>query len=263
MKNYLQDKYQLFKAHCRANWSVVKKSPINLWMTFLIQLSYYFAQILFWYGVVSMSHNDIFVEQNFLYGFIITLAVVDNLYLFLVGQGSIFAQNLIVQQNLEFYLFKPRHAIFMLVFSHVNFTHIIGVVISIVALMWYYMSFSIDIVTVIFHLLSILIGVFVLNGISFLYRLTSFWTSAIVSVRNSNPSFKVMVRPLEAFQGKIRFFLLTFFPALFITGVPAEILVGRLGPVWFFYAALVLVFIWSSVLWVWQSGIKRYQLKVV
>jgi ABC-2 type transport system permease protein len=109
---------------------------------------------------------------------------------------------------------------------------------------------------------SCIFGIAVLNAISFIYRLSAFWTAAIVQVRNSNPSFKIMVRPFESFQGKIRFFLLTIFPALFITGIPSEILNGSLSAAWFFGSIFAVLWLYGLLIVIWGCGVRRYMLKV-
>ena len=101
----------------------------------------------------------------------------------------------------------------------------------------------------------------ILNGISFLYRLTVFWTAAIVAVRHSNPSFKVMVRPGDSFQGPVRLFLYTALPALFITAVPSEIFWQTKAAGWLVLSAVVCVVVWTTVALMWRAGVRRYSVE--
>jgi ABC-2 type transport system permease protein len=112
-------------------------------------------------------------------------------------------------------------------------------------------------------LLAATLGVIVLNLISFIYRLSSFWTAAIVQIRNSNPSFKIMVRPLDAFGGPLKLILMTVFPALFITGVPAQILTGQLNSLWLFGAMAASLWLAIVLVWLWKYGLRRYGVTAV
>ena len=198
-----------------------------------------------------------------MFAFLVTLALVDNLYMMLLAGGSYELMERVNNQNLEPYLFYPRRPLMMFALTHVDPSHILGVLLSAVCLVVYYVNFAVPLPVIAAHLAAIFVGIFVLNGISFLYRLTTFWSNAIVSIRSSNPSFKVMIRPMDSFGGGFRLALLTIFPALFITGVPAKIAVEELPSAWLLLAIAAALGLWLAATLVWRVGVRRYLTKVV
>jgi ABC-2 type transport system permease protein len=145
-----------------------------------------------------------------------------------------------------------------MIFSRPNWSYLPCVLLSLIAAAVFYAHYGISFGMIVLHGVAVLLGMFVLDAISFIYRLTSFWTSSIVQVRNSNPSFKIMVRPLSAFGGKLRLFLLTIFPALFITGVPSSLLTRALAPFWLAACGIAAGILWAYVGVIWTVGSRRY-----
>lgn len=254
----LKDRAELLGAFYRAAYIELTKSPSNVWISTAIQLFYYAAQLLFWLGVKDSAAGGRFISNADLHGFLITLGLVDNLYLCFLGPGSARAAASITEGALEPYLLWPRSPLAVMIFSRPNWSFLPCVLLSAAAAAVYYWTYGVGAGFIALHLAGVVCGVFVLNAISFIYRLTSFWTASIVQVRNSNPSFKIMVRPLGAFSGKLRLFLLTVFPALFITGVPAELLTGARAPLWLAAGVAAAGLLWAYVNLMWTVGVRRY-----
>lgn len=258
----MRDRWQLLCALYRAAYRQLTKSPSNLWISALVQVFYYLAQFGFWLGVRQTNAGQQFLSDAGLYGFLVTLGVVDNIYLLLFGSGSAMAEQRIATQTLEPLLTRPRSALRMLVWGYPNWSHLPATLVSIVFLVWYYLANDIATATIMIHLIAIALGIAIMNGISFLYRLSTFWTRAITQIRHSNPSYKIIIRPYAAFHGPIKFTLLTIFPALLITALPAELLTNGLPPAWLLYCAFMTVMVWAAVRWMWQQGLRRYGVKV-
>jgi ABC-2 type transport system permease protein len=165
---------------------------------------------------------------------------------------------LITENALERHLLWPRAPLGVLAFCRPNLSYVPCVVLASAAAGAYYVHYHIGFWRIGLHLAAVLCGVFVLDAISFIYRLTSFWTTSIVRVRNSNPSFKIMVRPLGAFQGKLTILLLTLFPALYITAVPASLLSPEARPYWLAAGFLAAGLLWLYAHRVWTVGVRRY-----
>lgn len=254
----LEDRARLLGAFYRASYIELTKSPSNLWIATAIQFFYYAAQLLFWLGVKNSAAGGSFISDERLHGFLVTLCLVDNLYCCFFGPGSAHAAASITEGALEPYLLWPRSPLGVMVFSRPNWSFLPCVVVSAAAAAAYYVVYGVEARYIALHLAAVLCGVLVLDAISFIYRLSSFWTASIIQVRNSNPSFKIMVRPLAAFNGKLRIFLLTIFPALFITGVPADLLSGSLAPLWLGAGVLAAGLLWAYVSLMWSAGVKRY-----
>ncbi len=254
----LRDWGGLLAAFYRSSYIELTKSPSNLWIATAIQLFYYAAQLLFWLGVKNSAAGARFISDAQLHGFLITLGLVDNLYCCFLGPGSAYAAASITEGALEPYLLWPRSPLGVMVFSRPNWSFLPCVMISATATAFYYHYYGVAPRVIALHMAAVVCGVFVLDAISFIYRLSAFWTASIIQVRNSNPSFKIMVRPLAAFNGKLRIFLLTVFPALFITGVPADLLSGTLAPLWLAAGTVATGLLWVYVHLIWTAGVKRY-----
>jgi len=254
----IEDHLRLLKVFYRASFRTASKSPLNLWIATFIQLFYYVAQIAFWVGVRSTPGGAQFISDSELIGFLLTVAVVDNAYLFALGAGSIHLAQRIQQLSLEPLLLMPRSTLGILLFSRPSFSYLPCLVWSVCALVAYHITAGTDFYIVVVHFIATLSGIFVLTGISYLHRLTVFWTDSIVNIRNSNPSFKILVRPPASFRGPVRFALMTIFPALFITGVPFEILSGSRSSVWMVGVLAAALLLWLYVGRVWKIGVKRY-----
>lgn len=245
------------------NISFLLKSKSNFYFMFFTQVFYYIAQFVFWTGIYNVSSSDFIKDPEKILGFLVTLAFIDNFYLTFLGAGSVHMQNAIFSFSLEPYLVRPLHPLLYFIFFRPNVGYLSGCLLSVVFLASYYCYFSTPIVDICFHIFSMILGIFILNGISFIYRISCFWTNSIVMVKNSNPSFKIMVRPLNSFEGNLKLFLLFIFPALFITGVPAAMLNDEIMKHWILFAFLMNMWIWFLVFYLWNSGIKRYQVMAV
>lgn len=260
---HVRDLYRLYVVHLLARLSVVKKSPVNLWFAAFVQAAYYAAQILFWAGVRAAGGDLGMLSDRDLFAFLVTLAVVDNAYLVFFGEGSHAMEERISSATLEPILLQPRHPLLSFALLFINVSHLPGLVISLASWGAYLVAFDVPPAAAVVHGAAMVAGAAILSGISFIYRLSTFWTAAIVAVRSSNPSYKIMVRPLAAFRGPLRVVLLTAFPALFITGVPAEILTGARAPGWLALSVLAAIFVWCLAAVLWRRGVRRYQIHVI
>jgi ABC-2 type transport system permease protein len=258
MKDWIADQSSLLAAFYRASFIELTKSPKNMWLSSASQVFYYVAQFLFWAGIINTGAGGDFLSDRRLLGFLVTLSLVDNFYLFLLGQGSAHAVSRITGGTLDALLLWPRSTLAVLVFARPNWSYLPCALISAAVAGCYYLHFHVGGIQIALHLAGVFFGIFVLNAISFIYRLTAFWTSSIIQVRYSNPSFKIMVRPLSAFSGMTKLFLLTVFPALFITGVPSDVLSGAVRPAGVLAGAAACLLLWSYAALLWKAGIKRY-----
>jgi ABC-2 type transport system permease protein len=254
----LQDLWDLTRAHYRASLLVYTKNPRAVWFSSAMQGFYYVAQFAFWLGIRSQPAGQALASEEQMLSFLITLSLVDNTYLFFLGPGSLRASDKIIRLELDSVLLQPRDALRMLAFLSPNFNFLPIAILSWVIFIVYGVTAHVPWDVQVVSFLASLIGVFILNSISFLFRLTSFWTRSIIQVRNANPSFKIMVRPYDSFSGAIRLVLLTVFPALFLTGVPAQILAGKFGFVWVFGAVAAAAASWFYVEKMWSAGVRSY-----
>ncbi|WP_161998264.1 ABC-2 family transporter protein [Silvanigrella paludirubra] len=250
--------FHIFLNSLKLNISFLMKSKSNFYFMFFLQIFYYVVQVIFWSGIFNISNSDFIKEPIKIYGFLVTLAFIDNFYLTFFGSGSLNMQNEIFKLSLDNYLIKPIHPLIYFIFFKPNLGYFPGFILSIIFLISYYYYFNINLFQIFIHILSMLTGVFILNAISFIYRISCFWTNCLVMIKNSNPSFKIMVRPLESFEGKLRLFLLFVFPALFITGVPSSILYNDIMKYWLLIGFIMNIWIWILVYFLWKKGVKRY-----
>lgn len=242
----------------RASFLTLTKSRSNLWLSSWMQIFFYIAQFLFWTGL--QGHQNLLTGID-LYGFFVTMALIDNAYLAFFGPGSLLAQELILSRKLEQLILYPRSALMLLMFMRPNLHFLPCFVLSVAAFIVYVVMADVSFLTIGVFLLAALFGILTLNLISFLYRFTSFWTASIVQIRNANPSFKIMVRPLDAFYGPLRMILLTLFPALFITGVPAKMLAGEYSAYWLLWGSVAVCWLWLLVCLMWKRGLRRYGIR--
>lgn len=254
----LRDYLRLLKTFHQVQLSMALKSPVNLWTSTLIQIVYYFAQWLFWLGIRSTDAGLKWLSQKELIAFLVTVALVDNVYLFLIGRGSMVLLQRIQSRTLEGFLLWPRSTLGTLVWVSPNWTYFPCVVLSLLAFFAYHIWQNSSLGLIAMHFAASMIGVFIMNGISFLFRMTGFWSLAFARIRHANPSYKIMVRPYNAFDPMVRLALLVVFPALFITGVPAEIASGRFGLIWLLAAIGALALLWIQVWFMWRKGLGRY-----
>lgn len=257
-RNKFSDLWDLTHAHYRGAFLVQTKNPKSVWFSSAMQGFYYVAQFAFWLGIRSQPAGQALASQEQMISFLVTLSLVDNTYLFLLGPGSLRAADKIMRLELDALLLQPRHPLRVLAFLSPNFNFLPLAVLSWVIFIVYGVTAHVPWNVQVVSFLASLLGVFTLNSISFLFRLTSFWTRSIIQVRNANPSFKIMVRPYDSFSGAIRLVFLTAFPALFLTGVPAQILAGKFGPIWLLGAAAAAVASWFYVEKMWFIGVRTY-----
>ncbi|RZK69631.1 MAG: hypothetical protein EOO85_22175 [Pedobacter sp.] len=250
-----------FKENLKAQITILTKSQINLWLSTLMQLMYFLAQYMFWDGINRVAGSSIENSTSKILVFLVTLAVIDNLYMCLFARGTILLQSLIMQNSLEAILLKPINSFKFLLFHNIDLTCLPLATISLIALAWYHLIISASLLSFLVHSLAIFNGLGILVGISYIYRLSTFWTLGIVSVRYSNPAFKIMVRPWEAFHGNLKVILLTVFPALFITAIPAALTLGSVNSWFIFYGLMANVLVWAIVAHMWTRGLLRYQVK--
>jgi ABC-2 type transport system permease protein len=254
----LRDRLALLAAFYKASWTITLKSPLNVWIANLLRLVYYGAMFLFWFGVRSTEAGAEFMSQSEVYGFLITVGVVENAFLCFVGRGSLDLMHKISTLTLEPVLLWPRNAIACFALLRPNLIYLPIFVLFVIIQAVYYAMVRPDPQVIVIHLVAVTCGIFVLSGISFVYRLTAFWTDSIVRVRHSNPSFKILIRPASAFQGALRLVLMTIFPALFITGVPYELLVQEQPGTVVLLSILAALTVWGYVLLIWRIGVRRY-----
>lgn len=258
--NFCEGWLRFIIASFRASYLTMTKSLSNLWISSLMQIFFYVAQFLFWYGL--SEHQNLLDEKQF-HGFFVTMALVDNFYLVFFGPGSLLLQQLVLSRSLEQILTYPRSALPMLMLIRPNLCFIPCLLLSIFGFCFYVGFYEVSFLDIFTYLFLVFIGVLILNFISFIYRLSSFWTSSIVQIRHSNPSFKIMVRPIEAFHGPLRLFLMTIFPALFITGIPSLALSGKISWVWMSGACLAVLWLSLLLYWIWGRGLRRYSVRSI
>jgi ABC-type uncharacterized transport system permease subunit len=245
----------------RLQFAQTLKSPLNFWIASLIQIVYFASQGFFWFAVLSTEAGRNWMSESQIFGFMVTVGIVDNFYLFTIGRGSMVLMQRVETRNLEPILLWPRSSLGILVFMTPNMTYLPCAIISLVCFICYHFYYSTDILTVALHFFACIVGVFVMNGISFVFRSSIFWSQAFARLRNANPSYKILVRPFDSFEGAIKVFLLTLFPALFITGVPAELGTGQKEWIWLVGAIGACAFNWWIVVQLWTLGLRRYNLK--
>jgi ABC-2 type transport system permease protein len=256
--NTIMDKLALEYTFLWASYRSLLKSPLNIWLSTAMQFFYYVVQGLFWFGIASTEAGRKFITQKDLMCFLVTLAFVDNLYLFLLGGGSFKLMGLVSSNNLDPYLLWPRNPLLILTFSSPGVSFLPSLLISIVLLAVFYIHYHVPAIYILIHLASCIAGALILNGISFIHKMSVFWTNTVVNIKNSNPSFKIIVRPPQAFGYKLRFFLMFIFPALSIVGVPFEILSGSKSLMWFVFSLCATLMIWIYVFFMWKKGVTRY-----
>ncbi|MCC8375484.1 ABC-2 family transporter protein, partial [Photorhabdus bodei] len=193
-----------------------------------------------------------------------TVCLVDNLYLFLFGRGSLLLVKKVKSLKLEPHLTLPINTEFLYVTTNIAFEHFLLSFLSLVLFFTVHIYFGTNILLVFLHFIMVLEGVLILTSITWIIRTTIFWTTSLVSIKNSNPCFKVLVRPEQSFHGVVRFILMFILPCLFITGVPASVVSGIMSMKWFFIQTLVtlililiLILIFIAKL-VFDIGVKRY-----
>jgi ABC-2 type transport system permease protein len=251
---------KIYKIGLKISLSKAKKSPANFWLSATINFVYYLAQATSW--LVLNSHDSFqgFMSESYILIFFITVSMVDNLYLLFFGQSSIQLQNRVKNLSLDTHLLLPVNLPIYYILTTISLEHIILTVISFIAFIAVhcYLQTQTQTLIILLHLILILQGSVVLASISWLYRCTVFWSNTLVNVRNSNPSFKVLIRPFESFQGAARIFFMVIIPCLFITGVPAYIVGSHIDYLLIFCQTLVTFSLILICNWVFNIGIKRY-----
>ncbi|WP_387491605.1 ABC-2 family transporter protein [Photorhabdus sp. RM96S] len=248
----------------KSGLSEAKKSPLNLWLSAFVNFSYYIAQAFFWYAILNSQSSGYILSDGFIIIFFTTVCLVDNLYLFLFGRGSLLLVKKVKSLKLEPHLTLPINTQFLYVTTNIAFEHFLLSFLSLVLFFTVHIYFGTNILLVFLHFIMVLEGVLILTSITWIIRTTIFWTTSLVSIKNSNPCFKVLVRPEQSFHGVVRFILMFILPCLFITGVPASVVSGIMSMKWFFIQTLVtlililiLILIFIAKL-VFDIGVKRY-----
>ncbi|RYE59497.1 MAG: hypothetical protein EOP48_00715 [Sphingobacteriales bacterium] len=255
--------FSFFNENLRAQITILTKSQINLWLSTLLQLVYFGVQYLFWNGISRVMGPSLATSDRAILAFLVTLAVVDNIYMCVFARGTLLVQSLIQQNSLEAILLKPISSFRFLLVYNIDLTTLPLALLSISGFIWYHLFVSQNILLLFIHTLALVNGIGILVGISYMYRLTTFWTLGLVSVRYSNPAFKIMVRPWDSFKGNLRIVLLTIFPALFITAIPTAITLGVLKAWFLIYGTIANALVWTAVFSLWNRGLRRYQVKEI
>ncbi|MDC9605283.1 ABC-2 family transporter protein [Xenorhabdus griffiniae] len=238
--------------------SEAKKSPLNFWLSALVNFSYYIAQGFFWYAILNSQYLGRVLSSNFILIFFITVCLVDNFYLFLFGKGSFLLVKKVRSLKLEPHLTLPINTQFLYITTNIAFEHFLLSFLSLVLFFIVHIYLGTAVLLVFLHLIMSFEGVLILTSITWIIRSTIFWTASLVSIKNSNPCFKVLVRPEQSFHGAVRFVLMFILPCLFITGIPASVAGGVMSIKWFFIQSLVTLVLIFIAKFVFDIGIKRY-----
>ncbi|WP_236637420.1 ABC-2 family transporter protein [Photorhabdus australis] len=117
---------------------------------------------------------------------------VDNFYLFLFGRGSFLLVKKVKSLKLEPHLTLPINTQFLYVTTNIAFEHCLLSFLSLVLFFTVHIYFGTNILLVFLHFIMALEGVLILTSITWIIRTTIFWTASLVSIKNSNPCFKVL-----------------------------------------------------------------------
>ncbi|WP_228865834.1 ABC-2 family transporter protein [Xenorhabdus sp. PB30.3] len=238
--------------------SEAKKSPFNFWMAAFINFNFYVAQGFFWYAILGSKSSDYILSNDFVLIFFTTVCLVDNFYLFLFGRGSFLLTNKVKSLRLDPHLILPINTQFLYVATGIAFEHFLLSFSSLILFFAVHIYLNTDVLYMFLHLIMVFEGVLVLTAITWIIRTSIFWTSALVSIKYSNPCFKVLVRPEQSFHGLIRIILMFVLPCLFITGVPASVANGIMSVKWFFIqSAITLILIILAKVF-FDIGVRRY-----
>ncbi len=242
----------------KSGLSEAKKSPLNFWLSAFVNFSYYIAQAFFWYAILNSQSSGYILSDDFIIIFFTTVCLVDNFYLFLFGKGSLLLVKKVKSLKLEPHLTLPINTQFLYVATNIAFEHFLLSFLSLALFFTVHIYLGTNILLVFLHFIMALEGVLILTSITWIIRTTIFWTNSLVSIKNSNPCFKVLVRPEQSFHGVVRFILMFILPCLFITGVPASVASGIMSMKWFFIQTLVTLILIFIAKLVFDIGVKRY-----
>ncbi|WP_086956497.1 ABC-2 family transporter protein [Xenorhabdus innexi] len=238
--------------------SEAKKSPFNFWMAAFINFNFYVAQGFFWYAILGTQSVDYMLSRDFILIFFTTVCLVDNFYLFLFGRGSFLLTNKVKSLKLDPHLILPINTQFLYIATGIAFEHFLLSFLSLILFFAVHIYLETEAIYIILHLVMVFEGILVLTAITWIIRTTIFWTSALVSIKYSNPCFKVLVRPEQSFHGLIRIILMFVLPCLFITGVPASVANGIMSIKWFFIQTVVTLILIIIAKLVFDIGVRRY-----
>ncbi|WP_287439614.1 ABC-2 family transporter protein [Reinekea sp.] len=249
---------KLLKIGLQQSMSMAKKSPANFWLSALINLTYYIAQGMFW--LVLNQHDSFsgFMNQRYILFFFVTIALTDNLFLLIFGQSGMELERRVKTYKLDVHLLLPVNLPFYYVVTTISMHHAILTAVSLLAFFFIHWLTHSSLWLITVHLLLIVQGTIVLAAITWIYRCSTFWSNALVNVRNSNPCFKVLIRPLESFSGVVRLIFLFIIPCLFITGVPAFLVAKSFLWPWFLAQSMVTIFLVWLANWIFILGTQRY-----
>lgn len=238
--------------------SASKKSPINFWLSALVNVFYYIMQIFFWYSLLRLNNSAEQLSIKYILFFLATVCIIDNLYMLFFESGSFLFMKKVSSQKIDSFMTLPISLPFLFTVTNISFQHIFLTVVSLAYLTCIHIYYSTGLMNYILHLLLVVQGTFILCLFTWILRMTIFWSNALVHIKLANPAYKVLVRPEQSFDGIIRFIFTFVFPFLFITGIPTSIVMGAIVKIWFFWQSIMLVVMILFSKFLYIKGLKRY-----
>lgn len=241
-----------------ASLSVSKKSPINFWLSALVNVFYYLMQGLFWFSLLRLNNSSEQLNIKYISFFFATLCVVDNLYMLFFESGSFLFMKKVSTKKIDAFMTLPIGLPFLFTVTNISFQHIFLTIISLTCLTVVHFYYSTGLVNYFLHLIVVVQGVTILCVFTWTLRMSIFWSNALVHIKLANPAYKVLVRPEQSFDGIIRFIFTFVFPFLFITGIPTSIVVKDIGKTWVLGQSIMLVAMTFFSVFIYRKGLKRY-----
>ena len=255
--------FKIWMAFLRNTLSRDMEYKMNFIFEIFIDAIYYGSLFFFFKVIFQFTDSLGSFDENAVIIFLITMYIVDSLYIFLLG-GNVFHINDNVRSgDLDFILLKPINSQFFISCRYVNTYSLVSIFILSILLLkltYTYHENSFLIINYIVCSISLILGVLIFYSFEFIISCLAFW------FRNfsyagwlAGELIKYSRRPDSIYKKWFRKTLFSIFPMAMICSVPSRILIFGIN----FKLLLLQFFIASIFLWittiVWNKGLHRYE----
>lgn len=255
--------------YLKINWMIFKNAYIRdskIPGTVVSRIAFHIADIaltILFFSIIFANTNNIsgwnFYQVLFLYAFAKIIISVHGGW----TQGGLkqFAGEMVRRGDYDFYLTKPVNPMILVSISKPRIYNFIAVLFEINLAIYALVvgHIQINIINFMWFLLLGIAGLVLYYFLLVLTVVPAFWFIRLWSLQDLMGRFNQVMRyPAGVFPPFIRFILMTIFPIIIISYLPAQALFNQVKMEYIIYVALLVVFFGFFTDFIWKLGQKRY-----
>jgi len=182
------------------------------------------------------------------------LTFIDNLneFIYRVEQGKF-----------DITLSRPVNHRFLVSFNSIDLSGVLGGLVNttfLIGLSLIKLKLFISWDKILFFLISLIMSYLIFYFLVFLLSsLSLYWIKSETFVDWLLSSTEFDRYPADLYEQKFKFFLLTLFPILFVSYVPAAILLGKLPFYYVIFGLFIVIWLYLISTIIWRRGLRHYQ----